>query len=271
MPKIRVNGIALHYQQLGQGSNVVMVHGITGNLAIWHLEIIPALMGKFRFTTYDLRGHGYSDVPPTNYTTADHANDLFKLLDKLGIESASVVGHSFGADVALHFAVLHPEKVERLVLIEPAVQALGYLRERSDWIGWKHWREMLAKGGVTVPPEKWYDPEYLVRQSIKIPKLFGFRKGLQRRSAPLLRLMDTTTAARDYPIDAGLTLEKINALRQPTLVVYGEQSDFLGTYEYLKDHLQNCTPLLMPDCEHYGPLEQPAMLIDALKGFLPRP
>ena len=124
MPKALVNGIELHYQQFGEGPPLVMIHGITGNLAIWHLEIVPALLNEFRITTYDLRGHGYSDVPPTGYTTAHHATDLKNLLDQLGIGKTHVMGHSFGADIALHFAILYPERVERLVLVEPAIAAL---------------------------------------------------------------------------------------------------------------------------------------------------
>ena len=115
MAKALANGIQLHYQQFGKGPHLVMVHGITGNLAIWYLEIVPALMGEYRITTYDLRGHGYSEAPPTNYTTADHANDLKHLLDVLGIERAHIMGHSFGADVALNFTILFPERVDRLV------------------------------------------------------------------------------------------------------------------------------------------------------------
>src|SRR5947209_6975260 len=156
MPKALVNGILLHYQQIGQGPDVVMVHGITGNQAIWHLEIIPALMQEYRLTTYDLRGHGYSDMPPTGYTTADHARDLDHLLDELGIEHTCLVGHSFGAEIALHYAILHPQRVNRLALIEPAIAALASLRESKDWIGWKYWRDRLSTGGVSVPPEKWY-------------------------------------------------------------------------------------------------------------------
>jgi pimeloyl-ACP methyl ester carboxylesterase len=269
MPKVSVDGINFHYQQVGEGSDVIMVHGITGNLAIWHLEIIPALMGQYKFTTYDLRGHGYSDMPPSGYTTADHAGDLARIMDQLGIAHASVVGHSFGADVALHFAILNPDRVDKLVLVEPAIQALAHLRERKDWVGWEYWRQKLALGGVTIPPEKWYDDEYLVRQSINIPKVFGFRKGMQRRAAPLTKLMETTSVAADYRDVAGMTLDKISAVEHPTLLVYGEDSVFLGTYEYLKAHLLNCKPVLIPESEHYGPLEQPATLIDALRQFLP--
>jgi len=268
MAKSLVNGIQLHYQELGEGPALVMIHGITGNLAIWHLEIVPALMPTYRIATYDLRGHGYSDVPPTGYTTADHAADLGQLLDNLGIQHAHVMGHSFGADVALHFTILFPERVDRLVLVEPAIAALRPVREREDWIGWKYWRDKLALGGLTVPPEKWYDTEYLVRASVKLPMLFGFRKGRARRAAPLVRLMDTTTAAKDYCETAGMTLEKIDQVRHQTLVLYGEESVFIGTYEYLKTHLSNATCFLMPDSEHFGPIERPELLLRHVREFL---
>lgn len=268
MDKALSNGIGLHYQQSGEGPNVVMVHGITGNLAIWHLEIVPALEPEYRITTYDLRGHGYSDVPPTGYTTADHATDLKNLLDTLGIERAHVIGHSFGADVSLHFTVLFPERVNRLVLVEPAIAALLPLREREDWIGWKYWRDKLALGGVTVPPEKWYDTEYLVRASVDLPMLFGFRKGRARRAGPLVRLMNTTTAAKDYCDLAGLTLDKIDQIRHRVLVLYGEESVFVDTYEYLRNHLVNSTCFLLPNTEHFGPIERPELLLQHVRKFL---
>jgi pimeloyl-ACP methyl ester carboxylesterase len=268
MAKALVDGIQLHYQQFGEGPPIVMIHGITGNLAIWHLEIVPALMSGYRMTTYDLRGHGYSDVPPTGYTTADHATDLRNLLDTLGIPRAHVIGHSFGADIALHFTILFPERVDRLVLVEPALAALRPLRDREDWIGWKYWRDKLALGGLTVPQEKWYDAEYLVRSSVSVPMLFGFRKGRARRAGPLVRLMDTTTAARDYCEDAGMTLEKIDQVRHQTLVLYGEDSVFVGTYDYLRNHLVNSACFLMPDSEHFGPIERPALLLQHVTEFL---
>ncbi len=268
MAKALAGEIQLHYQQVGHGRDIVMVHGITGNLAIWHLEIVPALMSTYRITTYDLRGHGYSEVPPTGYTTADHATDLRNLLDALGIERAHVLGHSFGADISLHFAVLFPERLNRLVLVEPAIAALLPLRQREDWIGWKYWRDKLALGGLMVPPEKWYDPEYLVRASVGLPMLFGFRKGRARRAAPLVRLMDTTTAAKDYCEVAGMTLETIDQVCHETLLLYGEESVFLGTYEYLRDHLPNCTSFLIPNSEHFGPIERPDKLLQHVRTFL---
>jgi pimeloyl-ACP methyl ester carboxylesterase len=225
-------------------------------------------MSEFRITTYDLRGHGYSDMPPTGYTTQDLATDLAHLLDTLNIERAHIVGHSFGADVALHFAILHPERVDRLVLAEPAIAALQSLRAREDWAGWEYWRSKLGSAGVEVPQDKRYDTEYLVRSSIKIPKLFGFGKGRARRSAPLVRLMETTTAAQDYRTESGLTLDKICEVPHNTLIVYGENSVFLGTYDYLHGHLPNCQAILMPASEHFAPLERPELFVGYLREFL---
>ena len=268
MAKALANGVNLHYQQFGQGPPLVMVHGMTGNLAIWHLEIVPALMQDFRMTTYDLRGHGYSEVPPDGYTTADHAMDLKCLLDVLGIAQTDLMGHSFGADVALHFTILFPERVKRLVLVEPGIAALTPIRESEDWVGWKYWRDKLALGGLVVPPDKWYDAEYLVRASVSLPMLFGFRKGRARRAGPLVRLMDTTTAPKDYCDLAGMTLEKIDQVRHQTLVLYGSESVFHGTYEYLRDHLVNSSCFLMPESEHFGPIERPQLLLQYLREFL---
>lgn len=262
------SGLQLHCQQAGSGPDLVMIHGITGNLAIWHLQIVPQLVSEFRMTTYDLRGHGYSDVPPTGYTTADHANDLKELLDALGIEKPHILAHSFGADVALHFAILFPERVDRLILVEPAIAALTPLRDRPDWTGWKYWRDKLELGGVTVPEDRWYDVEYLVRASVSMPMLFGFRQGRARRAGPLIRLMETTSAARDYCELAGMTTDRIDQITHQALVLYGEDSVFLDTYEYLRDHVANANCVLMPNSEHFGPIERPDLLIQHVRSFL---
>ncbi|HQZ88505.1 MAG TPA: alpha/beta fold hydrolase, partial [Thermomicrobiales bacterium] len=112
MPKIVVrSGLKFHYQQVGNGPDVVMIHGLTGNLAVWHLKIIPLLWDHYRITTYDLRGHGYSEVSASGYTADDMAIDLRDLLDALQIERPALVGHSYGADISLYFALLFPERV----------------------------------------------------------------------------------------------------------------------------------------------------------------
>src|SRR5690606_36745436 len=117
MPKLAVNGLQLHVQQAGDGPDVVLIHGVTGDLSIWFLRrAMKELAADHRVTAYDLRGHGYSDVPPSGYTSGDHAADLIGLIDAIGADRAHLVGHSFGAVISAHASVLAPDRVEALVL-----------------------------------------------------------------------------------------------------------------------------------------------------------
>lgn len=267
MPKsLLANGIKLHYQQVGQGPDMVMIHGLTGNLAVWHLQIAPLLWDDFRMLTYDLRGHGYSDTPPTGYTADDMTNDLRLLLDSLEIDQAILVGHSFGADIALYFAYHYPERVKSVVAIEAALPALISLRSREDWEGWDYWTGVLEQAGYPVPPEHHTDIDFLVRLSLSLPKEWGPLKGLPRDPMRSLRLLDTTTIGRDSQVVGSLTLDKIPSIQPLVDLVYNDGSAFLGTYDYLREHLPSVRPTLLPPSEwgHFGLLEQPKVVAQHL-------
>jgi pimeloyl-ACP methyl ester carboxylesterase len=271
MPKALLkSGIKIHYQQVGEGPDLVMVHGLTGNQAVWHLKIAPILWDHFRILTYDLRGHGYSDMPPTGYSAGDMAADLEQLLDALDIEQADVVGHSFGADIALYLACSRPERVRNVVAIEAAIPALIQLRSREDWEGWDYWVEVLRQSGFHVPPERRCDVDYLLRASLEVPKKWGPLQGLPRNPGPFLRLLDTTTVAEDYEVVGELTLENIARIQTPVVLIYGEASAFLGTCRYLQDHLPKARSILLPRSEtgHFGPLEQPEIVAEQLLASL---
>jgi pimeloyl-ACP methyl ester carboxylesterase len=271
MPMVQSNGVELHYLQMGQGPDLVMLHGISGNLAVWHLRMVPLLQQHFRVTTYDLRGHGNSSMPPSGYTTRDMAFDLAGLLDALEIESADIVGHSFGADVAMHFALLQPERVRRLGLIEPGVPALMQERKHVDWEGWRYWAELLEQlTGVPVPVEKRNDVAYMVRRSFEVPVVYGPLKGLPRRRDRVLRLLDTTTMVADYEAVDELTLENIATISHPKLLMYDGASAWMSSFRVLKDLMKNCEPVVLPGSElrHFAPLEAPEVLVEKLVSFL---
>src|SRR3954467_173795 len=117
MPDVVVNGVRLYFQQSGAGPDVVLVHAVTSNQAVWMFSgLTDALAADFRVTSYDLRGHGASARPPTGYTSAVMAEDLRQLLAALGLGPALLVGHSFGGVTALHLAHLAPEVVEGVIL-----------------------------------------------------------------------------------------------------------------------------------------------------------
>jgi pimeloyl-ACP methyl ester carboxylesterase len=263
MPKLVLDsGLSLHYQQVGEGPDVVMVHGITGNLAVWHLQIVPALWDRFRVLTYDLRGHGYSGTPPSGYTPDDMADDLLGLLDGLELERPALVGHSYGADVTLYFAARHPERVSQVVAIEPALPALEDLRAHDGWAGWRYWVAALERAGHDVPADRRTDLRYLIHATIDLPKQWGPLQGLPRNPKPLRRLLEQTTLPEDYRHVGSLTLDRISAIETPVALMCAQHSAFRGTFEYLREHLCNVQPILLPQTEwgHFGPLEQPELV-----------
>jgi 2-hydroxy-6-oxonona-2,4-dienedioate hydrolase/2-succinyl-6-hydroxy-2,4-cyclohexadiene-1-carboxylate synthase len=271
MPLIGANGVNLHYLQAGSGPDMVMLHGFSGNLAVWHLRMVPLLQDDFRVTTFDLRGHGYSSMPPSGYTTRHMAHDLLALMDELKIEQADLVGHSYGADVVLHFALLFPHRARRLVLIEPGIPALVSDRNDADWDGWAYWAETVERlSGEPVPRERWNDIGYMLRRSIDIPIVYGPARGLPRRKDRLAKLMETTTILSDYVVVDELTLENLATIANPKLLIYDGASAWLSTFRVLRDLLQNCTPVILPGSElrHFAPLDAPELLVQHLRDFL---
>ena len=140
-------------------------------------------------------------MPPTGYSLDDMAEDLLELLDALEIERPVVVGHSYGADIALYLAAAHPERVAEVIAIEAALPALEQLRDHDAWVGWTYWVRALEQAGLEVPADQRSDLRYLIRATIDLPKQWGPLKGLPRNPKPLLRLLDETTLPRGLPAD----------------------------------------------------------------------
>ena len=103
----------------GKGDPVVFVHSLAGNAAQWS-EQLAAVRAARRGIALDLRGHGRSDAPgPDGYALEAQAGDIEAVADALGLDRFALVGHSFGAGVALAFAGAHPERVTHLLLADP--------------------------------------------------------------------------------------------------------------------------------------------------------
>jgi len=94
---------------------LVLLNSLGAELTMWDPQA-TAFEGDFRLVRYDARGHGASPVPPGPYSVADLGGDLVALLDRLGIERASLCGVSLGGATALWVAAHAPERVERLVV-----------------------------------------------------------------------------------------------------------------------------------------------------------
>lgn len=128
MNKISLNGFDLAYERRGSGTPLVLIHGFPLDHTIWE-DVIPLLESEFDLILPDLRGFGESSTVKFPYMMTDMAQDLAALLDALGVEKASLAGHSMGGYVALAFAKQYPERVDNLALV--ASQAASDSPERK--------------------------------------------------------------------------------------------------------------------------------------------
>ena len=113
---VRLHGHELSYVDTGSGPTLLFIHGILGSQRQWS-RLVDRLDDEHRVLVPDLFGHGDSAKPLGDYSLSAHAAALRDLLDHLGIDRVTLVGHSLGGGIAMQFLYLFPERVDRLVLV----------------------------------------------------------------------------------------------------------------------------------------------------------
>jgi pimeloyl-ACP methyl ester carboxylesterase len=113
-----IHGYRRAFRRCGSGPVLLLLHGIGDSSEAW-LPLLPALAERYTVIAPDLLGHGQSDKPRADYSAAAYANGMRDLLDVLGVEQATIVGHSLGGGVAAQMVYQYPQRCERLVLIAP--------------------------------------------------------------------------------------------------------------------------------------------------------
>lgn len=101
----------------GKGKPIFCIHGITANCRCWDV-MASNLSPDHRVIAMDLRGRGLSESPDAGYSVAHHCEDILAILDDLKMEKAVIMGHSLGAFIAMAFGAQHPERVDRIILVD---------------------------------------------------------------------------------------------------------------------------------------------------------
>lgn len=193
---IDLNGITVHYKKFGTGKPVlILLHGIGSNLFSWE-KIIPVLSEQFTIIAYDWVGFGLTTRPKPGtwttdnpYGTSGQVNTLIGLMDALAVEKAVLVGHSFGGSIAGETALLHPDRVTGLILVDPALKIkrrsiLMKLLTRTpklDWFGHYLSRQIVFHG-TKILRKAWHDPALITPEVLdgyfKPVKMSGWDHGL---------------------------------------------------------------------------------------------
>ena len=256
-----VEPVKISYRQVGEGPDVILIHGLAANCAFWQMDLLLPLSANHRVTVYDLRGHGYSGMSASGYRPTDMAEDLLSLMDQLGIEKATIVGHSFGGAVALRFIEKNyardwPNATEAL----PKLHALGLAipedeRDSGIWL-----LEQLAK------PE-WRSERHKLRGSPLFMPFAPFGGGA-RSADKWLKLLQTTRAREEISFIDGPTAEQISQITQPVMVYYGSHTTLQDSFHGLQRLLPNCSAVVAPQAGHFFPLSQPQTFGIEVAAFL---
>ena len=115
---VRVNGVTLFYELIGNGEPLVLVHGGWTDHSSWQF-VVPQLAESFRVLTYDRRGHSRSERPVTQGSRRTDEDDLAALIEAFDLAPAHLVGNSYGASISLGLASRHPELVGTVIAHEP--------------------------------------------------------------------------------------------------------------------------------------------------------
>ena len=270
---LTVHGHELFYVDSGTGSVVLFIHGILGSRGQWE-HLVDRLNDDHRVIVPDLFGHGESDKPMGDYSLGAHAATLRDLLDRLGIERVTLVGHSLGGGIAMEFYYLFPEKVDRLVLV--ASGGLG--------------REVNAiLRSATLPGAGWVIPVLAsawVRTRAEGAGRALSRVGL-RAGADLSAIWEGFTSLADGEsrraflattravIDpGGQSVSAHDYLAEtvpiPTLIVWGSRDRMIPAWHAItaQQSMPGCRVELFEGAGHFPHLDEPDRFADLVRDFV---
>ncbi|HEU0239520.1 MAG TPA: alpha/beta fold hydrolase [Micromonosporaceae bacterium] len=151
MPTLALSGADLYYEMVGEGTPVVLVHGLGLDTRMWD-DQIDALRSIATVIRYDARGFGRS-LRLDNVTEYTNSSDLWALLDHVSVESAVLVGLSMGGGIVLEAIVERPERVRAMVLLDPYLDGVPWDDESAR--GMRAIRDGVREGGLPAAKAAW--------------------------------------------------------------------------------------------------------------------
>jgi pimeloyl-ACP methyl ester carboxylesterase len=249
---------------------VVFLHGVMGSAANWR-RVIPAFQDEYQVLAYDQRGHGWSFKPTSGYSPEDYSLDLKLILDELGWDKITLVGHSMGGRNALHFAQKYPQRLEALVIEDIGPQGnMEAMQKTIDMV------EMVpAPFSSKIAAKEYFETEF-VRRLGGGPgaRVLGqyFYTNIENREDGTAdwrfsknAILSSLLAGHFQP-----RWEAVRDLRVPTLFVRGENSKDFPRSEF--DQVLVTNPSIqgveVAGAGHWVHFDKPQEFIGVIKDFL---
>ena len=273
---VDLHGIHVHVKIIGHGTPVlVLLHGFAASTFTWN-KVIERLAQVSTDIAFDRPGFGLTSRPVegnwdgSNPYDHDAQADLtVELLDQLGIEKAILVGHSAGGTVATLMALRHPDRVESLVLVAPAIYSdlpppvwlRLVLNQRVVRSVAPFFARAMARATTPIMNHAWHDPRRITpdeREGYTQPfRISGWDKSM----------VEVARANRPHNL-----ARQLAALTLPVLVITGDDDRVIPTAESrrLALNLPHAELKEIPDCGHIPQEEKPEEFLQAILPFIAR-
>jgi haloacetate dehalogenase len=278
---IETRGAVIHTLHGGSGPPLLLLHGYPQTHVMWH-KIAPRLAERFTVVATDLRGYGDSGKPPSDpahlaYSKRATAQDQVEVMEALGFRSFVVAGHDRGGRVAHRMALDHPERVEKLAVLDivPTHKIFSTVTKEVA-TGYYHWFFLIQGNGL---PETLigHDPAYYL--TAKLGHWSASMDGFTEEAlAEYIRCFSDPAAihasCEDYRAAAGIDLGHDDAdmhrkMACPLLVLWGERGLMERNYDVLatwRERASDVSGERLP-CGHFLAEEAPDETLDRLVSF----
>ncbi len=257
MAEVKKSASGLAYRSQGQGPALVLIHGSNLDQRMWDTEA-ALFAANARVIRYDLRGHGQSEIPEQPFLGSD---DLLTLLDELETNKADLVGLSLGAQIAIDFALEHPERVDRMVLSGPGIG--GYRPSEMPAL-FKPLMEALQEGDFEKANEALLSSTLLQVPAEKTELVAS----MVRSNLAIWSIPRNFVQQLDQP-----AIGRLGELKMPILVLVGDQDlpNIREQAELIASQARKARLEVVPGGGHLLNLTSPAAFAGLVSEFLGHP
>lgn len=266
---VEIDGRKIAIEHRGTGEPLVLLHGF-GESTYAFEKVLPALASRFEVVALDLNGFGYTERPSdtSSYTLEGQARLVLAVMDRLGLSRVRLGGHSYGGGISLYLAARHPDRVERLLLIDNTLPLYANLR-RSKLLRWC-WAANLATRTIGLSDRR-------IRAGLRASYYDDtlVTPALVRDYADRLRIEGAASAYRGLigPSEEPPFELDLATIAQPTLVVWGEEDRLIpvASARERSARMPDARFVSIPACGHTPMEECPEQFLDAALPFLLEP
>lgn len=267
---VEIDGHRMHYIDEGNGTPILFAHG-TPEWSFGWRDLVKGLRGQYRCIAPDMLGFGLSGKPTdADYSVRAHSRRLEQLVEQLGLKNFHIVANDFGLGIALHYAIKHPDNVQKISFFNGWMWPLDtdpHYARPARWM--QSWLGRLLYLRFNFPV------------TVVMPAAFGDKRKLtpeiHRHYKQALPTPDTRRAA--YAFSGELLhanafwaecWQQVSKLAdKPGLIFWGMKDAFVPVYELEKweKALPNARIIRFENAGHFAQEEEPDAMIEALEGF----